>query len=104
MTESCGDCSHLIWGHSLLESGFVVDDGGETPGCFGAELDPGYISAVSLTAKEALDWWFPNEKKSSFNESVCPNYDGKRPTRQEIEDEIKAQQHTNTSNSLDKNL
>jgi len=88
-TESCGDCSHLQWGR-IEKFKFVEDGTGETPGCFDAELDSGYISACPLPPKEALDWWFPEKG----NSKVCQNYDGKRPSKEEILAEVNSLEKT----------
>ena len=92
-TESCGDCSNLRWGTFSIGQKFEVDPDGEHPGCFDGEkiieLDRGYISACQLSPEEALEWWFPDKPPISIYTGVCSRYDGPRPSREEIEKEIR---------------
>ena len=83
-TESCGECSHLLWGYHTIK-GFKVDwEHGETAGCdypgepIELDNDPG---ADKLTPEDALSWYRKRDSEGDYirGNILCKGYDGQIP-------------------------
>lgn len=87
LTESCGDCSKLKWGF-YKESELVEDSNGCVASCTidGKIIELDFApNADSLSAKDALNWWFNEGPGSLYLEKRCSGFDGKTPyTKEEI--------------------
>ena len=85
-TESCSDCSYFRWGkhdeNREYDYNYKEDKDGEIACCnldgILSKLDfsPG---ADSLSAKEALRWWFGEGPGSLYLDRKCGGYDGGVP-------------------------